>query len=105
MGVASTVDRFVSLLLLVTVSRSLSIARALFSLVVSFSHCDLFCFSSVISTFFISVFLHVVFALIDRNLTKSSRLSVKIFSFQCCFFQGGSGIRSLHNGWLFSACF
>lgn len=28
---------------------------------------------------FISVFLHVVFALIDRNLTKSSRLSVKIF--------------------------
>lgn len=88
MGVASTVDRFVSLLLLVTVSRSLSIARAFaFSLVVSFSHCDLFCFSSVISTFFISVFLHVVFALIDRNLTKSSRLSVKIFSFQC-FFSG-----------------
>lgn len=57
MGVASTAHRFVSLLLLVTVSRSLSLARALFSLVVSFSHCDLFCFVSVISTFFyISLF-------------------------------------------------
>lgn len=38
------IDFFVSLLLLVTVSRSLSITRARsFSLVVSFSHCDL-CF-------------------------------------------------------------
>lgn len=100
------IDLFLFCCLLLSLVLSLARARALFSLVVSFSHCDLFCFASVISTFFfISVFLHVVFALIDRNLTKSSRLSVKIFSFQCYIFSGGSGIRSLHNSWLFSACF
>lgn len=65
------------------------------SLVVSFSHCDLFCvffLQLFLRFFFISVFLHVVSALIDRNLTKAVDYQLKFSLFVLLWLW--SGIRS-----------
>lgn len=57
------IDLFLFCCLLLSLVLSLARARALFSLVVSFSHCDLFCFASVISTFFLYQSFYTWFSL------------------------------------------